>query len=105
MGDQSRTHTLGYRHCDHVGQSWVQKRFATEEADVANTSIVKDLQGGIEWVSIDPSQVLAFHFAIREVAEVALGVAGIGDGNIAQGRAAVPYEAEHIPSFRPDGRQ
>ena len=61
----------------------MQERFAAEEADVANPSIMKNLQGSVELVSIDPSQVLAFHFAVGEVAEIASGVAGIGDGNIA----------------------
>jgi hypothetical protein len=81
----------------------MQKRFAPEEANVANTSIVKNLQGSIEWVSIEPSQVLALDFAMREVAEVARGIAGICDSHIAQCRAPVPYEVQHVPNSRPDG--
>jgi hypothetical protein len=65
---------------------------------------VENLQGGIELVRIDPSQVLAFDFAVREVAEVARRVAGIGDSNIAQRRAAAPKQAHYVPSSRTDGR-
>ena len=71
----------------------MQKRFATEEADISNASIVKDLQGRIEVVSIDPSQVFAFHLAIGEVAKVARGIARISDGNIAQCGTAVPDQS------------
>jgi hypothetical protein len=71
----------------------VQKWFATEKAYVANTSIAKNLQSSIEFVSLDPSQVLALDFAIREIAEVTRRVAGIGDSYVAQRRSAVPYEA------------
>jgi hypothetical protein len=71
----------------------VQKRFTAEEADISNTSIVKNLQSSIELVSIDPSQVFAIYFAIREVAKVARRIARICDGNIAQRWAPVPNEA------------
>jgi hypothetical protein len=68
----------------------VQKRLATEKADVANTSVVKNLQGGIESASIDPSLVFAPYFAVREVGKVARCIARICDRNIAQRGAAVP---------------
>jgi hypothetical protein len=32
---------------------------------------------------INPSQVGAFHLPVGKVAEVARGIAGVGDGNIA----------------------
>jgi len=71
----------------------VQKRFATEETDVPNTSSVKNLQSSIKLVSIDPSQVFATHFAIREVAKVTRRIARIGDSNVAQCRPPAPDEA------------
>src|ERR1700676_5771749 len=79
----------------------MQERFAAEKADVAHSSITKNLQGSLELIGIDPSQVLAFHFAVGEVAEITSGVAGISDSNIAQRRTATSNEAQHVPSRRP----
>jgi hypothetical protein len=71
----------------------MQKRFAAEKTDIANTFVVKNPQGSIELIGIDPSQVFAFHFAIREVAKVTRGIARICDRNIAQGGATAPNQA------------
>jgi hypothetical protein len=71
----------------------MQKRFATEKTDIANTFVVKNPQGSIELLRIDPSQVFAFHFAIREITKVTRCIAGICDGNIAQGGATAPKQA------------
>src|SRR2546427_501907 len=83
IGDDSRTHTFCHRHRDHVRQPGVQKRFSTEEANVANTATVQNVQGTVELRGIDPSQVLASYLTVGEVAEVARSITGVCDGNIA----------------------
>jgi hypothetical protein len=61
----------------------VEKRFASEEADVPNTATVQNFQGGVELFGVDPSQIFADYLAIREIAEITRGIARVGHSNIA----------------------
>src|SRR5205085_8389810 len=58
-----------------------------------------DLQSVAKTFGIDPSQVLAWHLAVGEVAEIAGGITGVCDRNITKGGAAVTDEAQHVPDF------
>ena len=75
----------------------MQKRFSPEEADIANTPTVQNLEGGFEVVSVDPSQVLACDFAIREITKIAGCVARICNRNIAERGTSMAHEAEQVP--------
>jgi len=61
----------------------MEKRLAPEEANVANISLVQNAECAVELVGIYPAQVTGGHFPVSEIAEVALGVTGVGHGNIA----------------------
>ena len=52
-----------------------------------------------ELIGIDPAKIAGANFAAGEVAEIASGVAGVGDGDIAERRSAARDEAQHIPRF------
>jgi hypothetical protein len=82
----------------------MEKRLAAEEANVANISLVQDAEGAVELVGIDPAQVTGGHLPVSEIAEVALGVTGVGHGNIADRWASATEEAKHVPSLRRHGR-
>ena len=77
----------------------MEERLSTEETDVANVAFAKNVQGAAELVGVNPPEIAAGDFASGEIAEVARGVAGIGDGDIAEGRTAAGDEAEHVPRF------
>jgi hypothetical protein len=66
-----------------MGQARVKKRLAAEKADVSNIPLVQDVQSAPEQVRIDPAQIFLRHFAIRKIAEIARGVAGVRHRDIA----------------------
>ncbi len=79
----------------------MQEGLATEEADVANTPMVENLESSIELLSVDPSNVFSIYLSVRKVAEIAESIARVRDRDIAQGWSATTYEAHHVQGFRP----
>ena len=69
----------------------MKERFAAEEtdvADVADVALAKNVEAAAKLVGIDPPEIARADFAAGEVAEVASGVAGVGDRDIAPVRRA-----------------
>jgi translation elongation factor EF-4 len=83
----------------------VQERFASEDIQVANAAGVQDIERAGELVSIEPAKASRLLFVYGEVAEIACGVAGIRNCNVADTRATVANQAQHIPGFCDRGAQ
>jgi len=66
----------------------VKQRLATEETNVADIALAKNVEAAAELVGIDPAEIAGANFAAGEVAEVASGVARVGDGDVAERRSA-----------------
>ncbi len=77
----------------------MEKRLAPEEANVANISLVQNAECAVELVGIYPAQVTGGHFPVSEIAEVALGVTGVGHGNIADRWATATEERSMSQAF------
>jgi hypothetical protein len=78
----------------------MKKGLAAKKADVPDSSSMQNLERFAQTCSVDATQVLMRDFAIRKVAEVAGCVTGIGDSNIAQCRATVTKETQHVQNLR-----
>ena len=79
----------------------MKKRLAAKEADVTDAATMQNLERRVKASSLHPTQVFMRDFAIRKIAKVASCIAGIGNGDIAQGGATVPKEPQDIPNFGP----
>ena len=78
----------------------MQKRLTSEKADVANIALVQNVESSTELVCVDPAQGVVRNFSIREVAEIAGSIAGVGDGHIAERRPAPAQQPHHVPRLR-----
>ena len=75
----------------------MKQRLAAEETNVANVALAKNVEAAAELIGIDPTEIAGANFAAGEVAEVASGVARVGDGDVAERRSAARDEAQHVP--------
>jgi hypothetical protein len=60
---------------------------------------VQDVQGATELIGVNPAQVAGRDFATGKVAEIAGCIAGVRNGDVAEGRTTAADEPQHIPSF------
>jgi len=82
-----------------LGDMRMKKGLPTKKTDVTDSASMKNLKRSVDPSSVNPPQVLMRNFAIRKVAEVAGRIAAVGNSNVAQRRATVTKEPQHIPNF------
>src|SRR6267154_1609927 len=80
-----------------VRDAGVKQRLDTEETNVADVALAKNVETAAELIGIDPTEIARANFAASEVAEVASGVARVCDGDVAERRPAARDEAQHVP--------
>src|ERR1019366_1904128 len=97
--NDGRTHVPRSGHLDHVDEARVEESFTTKKTDIANSALVQDVQGATELIGVNPAQVAGRDFATGKVAEIAGCIAGVRNGDVAEGRTTAADEPQHIPSF------
>jgi len=96
VGDERRHDAARDRGAHHVDDARVEERLPALEAEVARPAPVQDVQAVAEPGGVEVEAVGDEALVVREVAEVAGGVADVGHRHVAHRGAALPDEADEV---------
>jgi hypothetical protein len=101
IADQHHLHALAGGVSDDVGKIWMQRRLATGQNQIANALAEQDVDGVECALAIDIFPALFRQGVAREIAEAAIGVAGIVERELTASRSARGRDqAQRVPQAR-----